>query len=111
MTEFCEHNQIILTFETFWVSTIYHINDLDFNPLEWVPKNKALFIDSTSQTPVRKLVPAPTREMIPYLEDSERDEFIREAENYMMTLEEMELRPFVKDSRDVNHFKGGEEQG
>jgi deoxyribodipyrimidine photo-lyase len=111
MTKFAESNQIILSFETFWVSTIYHINDLDFNPLEWVPKNKAMFVDKTSQTPVRKLLPVPSRKAIPYLEDDERDEVIRTAENYMMSLEEMGLQPVVKDSRDSNNFKGGEEQG
>jgi len=53
LTEFCNSNQISLSFKTFWISTIYHIDDLDFNPNEWVPKNKALFLDKTSQTKVR----------------------------------------------------------
>jgi len=52
-----------------WESTIYHIDDLDFNPVEWVPKNKAYFMDKTQQTRVRKLLPKPTKEQLPYLSE------------------------------------------
>jgi hypothetical protein len=58
-----------MSWRKMWESTIYHIDDLDFNPVEWVPKNKAYFMDKTQQTRVRKLLPKPTKEQLPYLSE------------------------------------------
>ena len=97
--------------ESVWGNTLHHIDDLDYNPKEYLPHIYGKFREKNATVLVRPLLSTPTS--LPWVAKSNKT--IDDSVKYMPTLEDF---GFTKaevakkwDSRACYKFKGGEEAG
>ena len=50
-----------------WSTTLYHIEDLGYNPKLFIPSSKGKFIDRTANVKVRHLIEIPLQQEFPYI--------------------------------------------
>ena len=50
-----------------WSSTLYHLDDLPFNPVEYLPHNFGKFREKNIQVKVRDILPTPSKYELPFL--------------------------------------------
>ena len=97
--------------ESVWGNTLHHLNDLSYNPKEYLPHIYGKFREKNATVPVRPLLPNPTS--LPWVEKSSK--IIDDSIKYTPTLEEFgftkEQVAKKPDARACYKFKGGEENG
>ena len=95
--------------ESIWGSTLYHLDDLDYNPKEYLPHIYGKFREKSAGVKVRDLVKSPAKGDLPY--PSKSDNIMKEAETYLPSLKEMGHETPKLDKRACLEFKGGESNG
>ena len=95
--------------ESIWGSTLYHIDDLDYNPKEYLPNTGTQFMKSTYNFNIRDMVKSPRKGDLPY--PLKLDGVMKDAETYLPSLKEMGHEAPKPDKRACLEFKGGETHG
>lgn len=93
-----------------WGSTINHIDDLPYNPTEYVPWNFTSLKGKHAGIEVKPILPPPTSGSLPFPGDP--DAYIQHAAGYLPTLGEFGFPLGVQhDERASLVFRGGESAG
>jgi deoxyribodipyrimidine photo-lyase len=102
-----------INFVSLWGSTLHHIDDLPYNPLEYFPHVYGNFRKAQVNVKVRDLLPTPASGELPKLksENATKDEmvafkFLPGLEEFGFTKAEIEKKP---DARACLKFEGSEE--
>ena len=96
--------------ESVWGSTLHHIEDMSYNPKEYLPHNYSKFRENNAGVIVRPLLPTPDINDLPYSLKAEI--VISEAESYMPSLSDFGfIEKAEHDKRECYHFIGGESKG
>ena len=93
-----------------WGSCLHHIDDLPYDPKEYLPHIYGKFREKGAGVRVRGLVDTPAKGDMPY--PNNLDKGIKNAEKFMPSLKDFGFDEKVKkDKRACYDFVGGEEQG
>ena len=96
--------------ESVWGSTLHHIDDMSYNPKEYLPHIYGKFREKNAGVNVRPLLPTPIKKDLPY--PLKPGKVISEAESYMPTLSDFGfVEKAEHDKRECYHFIGGESKG
>lgn len=57
-----------IDFVNLWGSTLHHIDDLSYDPVEYFPHIYGNFRKKGESTPVRELLPSPTKGKLPFID-------------------------------------------
>jgi deoxyribodipyrimidine photo-lyase len=103
-----------VTIESVWGSTIHHLDDLPYNPKEYLPHIYGKFREKGADIKVRDLLPTPKSGDLPFL--SKPCDIVKQGVNHMPTLADFgfskeEISSFGNDKRACYKFVGGEDQG
>lgn len=87
-----------ISVDSVWGSTLHHIDDLPYNPREYLPHIYGRFREKNAGVKVRPLLEAPKKGELPFV--SKPDKLITDACAYMPTLKDFGFdEKFKKDSR------------
>lgn len=56
-----------VSLESIWGSTLYNLNDLDFDPKEYLPHIYGKFREKNQSVRVRDLLPTPLKNQMPFM--------------------------------------------
>ena len=56
-----------VSLESIWGSTLYNLNDLDYNPSDWMPHVYGKFREKSQKVRVRDLLPTPQKKELPFM--------------------------------------------
>lgn len=96
--------------DSVWGSTLHHIDDLPYNPKEYLPHIYGKFREKNAGIKVRPLLEAPKKGELPFVAKPGKE--ITDACSYLPSLKELGYGDkFKKDSRQCYDFIGGEDHG
>lgn len=104
-----------INFVSLWGSTLHHIDDLPYKPLEYFPHVYGNFRKAQANVKVRELLPTPVKGELPSFkkENGSKDElkalsFLPQLEDFGFSKEEISKKT---DERACYKFQGSEQSG
>ena len=56
-----------VSLESIWSSTLFNLNDLDYDPKEYLPHVYGKFREKSTNVRVRDLLPTPQKKQLPFM--------------------------------------------
>jgi deoxyribodipyrimidine photo-lyase len=99
---------LALSMKSVWSSTLYHLDDLDYDPQEYLPHIYGKFREKNQHVRVRNLLPTPGKKELPFMKQKNTWKDIPKLADFGFSKEEISKKP---DSRACYDFHGGEDAG
>jgi deoxyribodipyrimidine photo-lyase len=92
-----------------WGSTLHHLDDLSYDPVDYLPHIYGKFREKNAGVPVRPLLKTPEKDDLPFAKGfKEGIDYLPKLSDFGFSKEEIDKKA---DSRSCYDFKGGESKG